>query len=350
MEFEFSQWLKQGAIIGKVGKWVEVFWGDLEWHSSPENLKCPVLYRNTFFLESQKPWCSYSHHQRLEWKEWKKRLTPFLKAAPVSETELEWQEPDKKEFKKLFTLIQKEIKSKTVQKAVPVVYGKAVKAVDPSEAIINSLKQAPQNTFIYGHWDRNEGEFGFTPEILFLSETPKKIKTMALAGTQNRETYTLDPEKFLSDPKELKEHQIVIDDILERLKPFGKVQASKTACLELNHLVHLYTPIQLTSSEQMSFTELIERLHPTPALGISPRSQQEFLKQWRTPHEILGAPFGVLWSPTEYLALVAIRHISWDKEFIYVGNGVGVVAESNFEEEWKELKLKRESVKRVFKI
>lgn len=350
MDINLSEWINQGAIIGKVGKWVEVFWGDVQWSSTTQELKSPALYQNTFFLETQKPWCSYAYQKRLEWKEWKKLVTPFIKAVTFSPEELKWQEPDKKEFKKTFSLIQKEIKNKTIVKAVPVAYGKAARTIPYADAILNALKQAPQNTFIYGRWSEDGGELGFSPEILFLSEKPKKIKTMALAGTQKREEYVIDPERFLSDPKELKEHQIVIDDILQRLQKLGKVQASKTACLELDYLVHLYTPIQLTSLQQLSFDELVQQLHPTPALGISPRSEKDMLKKWREPNDTLGAPFGIRWSETQFLSLVAIRHLRWDKDFFYVGNGCGVVAESNFEDEWHELKLKRESVKRVFKI
>lgn len=350
MELQLTDWIKQGAIIGKVGKWVDVFWGDIQWAASAKELPAPVLYQNTFFLETEKPWCRYTYHQRLDWKDWRKLIVPWLKTSTVSHGELDWQEPDQKEFKKTFNLIQKEIKNKTVIKAVPVAHGKAAKTIPPSDAIFNALKQSPKNTFMYGRWDSEKGEFGFSPEILFLSEKPKKIKTMALAGTQKKESYLLDPERFLSDPKELKEHQIVIDDIAARLKDFGKVQVSKTACLELDYLVHLFTPIQLSSAEPLSFDQLVRQLHPTPALGIFPRSQSELLKKWREPNDTLGAPFGILWSDTQFLSLVAIRHLRWDQNFYDVGNGCGVVAESDFEDEWHELKLKRESVKKVFKV
>jgi menaquinone-specific isochorismate synthase len=173
---------------------------------------------------------------------------------------------------------------------------------------------------------------------------------MALAGTRQKEKFTEDPESFLRDPKELREHQIVIDDIVERLQTAGTVKVGKTASLELNYLAHLYTPIQMASNDELSFEKLVDLLHPTPALGISPRAQIELLRKWRDPKDILGAPFGVRWEKGAYLCVVAIRQLQWDEKFYYIGNGCGIVAESEFDDEWNELKIKRDSVRRMFKL
>jgi isochorismate synthase EntC len=48
--------------------------------------------------------------------------------------------------------------------------------------------------------------------------------------------------------------------------------------------------------------------------------------------------------------LVAIRNIQWQDEKIRLGSGCGIVKSSQIEREWQELKLKRESVKRMLSI
>ncbi|MBY0384897.1 chorismate-binding protein, partial [bacterium] len=261
-----------------------------------------------------------------------------------------WEEPNKALFKKIFQDIKKEIKNKNVQKAVPVVTAQALKIKPPSQAILQALKTSPVNTYVFGQWHLQQGFFGFSPEVLFLREKKNIIKTMALSRTRKKEKYLQDPEDFLKDPKELKEHQYVIDDIAKRLQALGKVKVGKTSFLELNFLTHLYTPLQSACVSDTSFSKLLETLHPTPALGIVPREQLELLKKWRDKSETLGAPFGIRWSENEYLCLVAIRKIQWNETHYFIGSGCGVVEESEFEEEWQELRMKRESVRKTFQL
>ena len=356
MGFKFSSWLEQGSIIGKVGKWVEVHWGQPTSAKREALTTGPAFFHTTFFRDGSEPWLQYPHSQRFVWKDWKALVVEELKRQVIDKTaetataETDWEEPSEAAFKKVFQDIKKEIKSKKIQKAVPIVTAKAAKTIPPAIAILRALKMSPVNTYVYGHWHKEHGFFGFSPEVLFLRENKNVIKTMALAGTRKKEHYQQDPEDFLRDPKELKEHQYVVDDIVNRLKDFGKTKVGKTAFLELNFLTHLYTPLQVTSTVDLSFEQMIAALHPTPALGIVPREQMELLKKWRHQSDILGAPFGIRWSATEYLCLVAIRKIQWDDSHYFIGNGCGIVEESQFAEEWQELRAKRDSVRKTFQL
>ncbi len=351
VELSFSTWLKQGAIIGKVGKWVEVHWGEPQSHGEESTLTAPAIYQTSFFHDQQNPWLQYPFQKQMAWKEWKQWVLDEIKRRPKDQEEdLNWEEPSSAAFKKVFQDIKKEMKSKKIQKAVPVITAKAAKKKSPEGAILHALKLSPVNTYVYGNWDSSKGFFGFSPEVLFLREKKNVIKTMALAGTRKKEHYLRDPEDFLKDPKEVKEHQFVVDDIVQRLQTLGKTKVGKTAFLELNFLTHLYTPLQVTLAQEVNFSQLVERLHPTPALGIVPREHMELLKKWRESSEILGAPFGVRRSETDYLCLVAIRKIQWNETHYFIGSGCGVVEESDFDEEWQELRMKRESVRKTFEL
>jgi menaquinone-specific isochorismate synthase len=68
-----------------------------------------------------------------------------------------------------------------------------------------------------------------------------------------------------------------------------------------------------------------------------------------------GAPFGGFYRETASAelsqhCLVAIRNIQWQKTDVQLGSGCGIVPDSRLENEWDELKLKRESVKRMLGI
>ena len=56
------------------------------------------------------------------------------------------------------------------------------------------------------------------------------------------------------------------------------------------------------------------------------------------------APFGVL-VDRAFHSVVAIRNVSWSGKSVFLPSGCGVIAESSFENEWRELSLKRRAVK-----
>ena len=97
---------------------------------------------------------------------------------------------------------------------------------------------------------------------------------------------------------------------------------------------------------------LIRRLHPTPALGPLPRTEEtlKMLAEWRERlgcPTYFGAPFGLLRNGI-FRAVVAIRSVHWNGCKIAIPSGCGVIEASRLVNEWRELRLKREAVKTVF--
>jgi menaquinone-specific isochorismate synthase len=97
----------------------------------------------------------------------------------------------------------------------------------------------------------------------------------------------------------------------------------------------------------------VRRLHPTAALGIFPRSVEAFSRLRQFPTQFrrrsFGAPFGLVFEKTVFI-VVGIRSFFWRDSQIEIFSGCGVTEKSQFEEEVEELELKRESVKRMFKL
>jgi len=99
---------------------------------------------------------------------------------------------------------------------------------------------------------------------------------------------------------------------------------------------------------------LIRLMHPTPALGAYPRGEGalrmlfEFRDRLKAPPHF-GSPFGGLWKG-EFRSVVAIRNVSWSGSDMFLPSGCGIIRESRFDREWRELALKRNSVKALLGV
>lgn len=62
-----------------------------------------------------------------------------------------------------------------------------------------------------------------------------------------------------------------------------------------------------------------------------------------------GAPFGFL-EDGDFFCLVGIRSLYWQGQRLALCTGGGVVASSTLTHEWRELKLKRDTVRRSFHL
>ena len=174
---------------------------------------------------------------------------------------------------------------------------------------------------------------------------------MALAGTLPIEKFKENPETFLSDPKEKNEHLKVVQDIVQQLENLGRIELSETHIEKTPHLAHLCTSIEFENRTNTSFMKLVERLHPTPALGSFPRAMnRKYMGAFEKlePRGVFGAPFGISYSQKAGDVVVAIRNIIWSEKELKIGSGCGVVKASTLNNEWDELANKRKSVKKIF--
>jgi len=197
---------------------------------------------------------------------------------------------------------------------------------------------------------------GLSPEYLFWSENGVDFKSMALAGTA---PLAQSDTSFIADSKEVGEHDLVVDRLGKNLESvFGKnVKIGQKEILRLPNLKHLLTKIdfrylQSENLKQGMIPKLLKTLHPTPALGVEPKTDENL--KW---YEELGASKirGHLGSPVtlhdaelkKYFSIVAIRGVERRGTKVFIGSGCGVVKDSQLEKEWRELELKRESVKKI---
>jgi len=271
------------------------------------------------------------------------KLTENLSEYPSPE--VEWKPVDAALFSVIFQEIASCIQSGIFEKTVPVITetGRASDASGRLIAAAMARQAAPLQS--YGWIHRENGFAGATPELLF-SLDGNKFETMALAGTARSD----DQEVFAVDEKEIREHEYVAQTLVSKLQDLGKIERQAREILDLGLIVHFLTTIRLLLHAPQSAEALVKRLHPTPALGPLPRTGETLQKlfDWRQRLDCpaqFGAPFG-LWDDGRFDAIVAIRGIWWQGQDLKLPAGCGIIEASRLVNEWRELRLKREAVKR----
>ncbi|MEM9283598.1 MAG: chorismate-binding protein [Verrucomicrobiota bacterium] len=303
------------------------------------------FYRNSFELSDPEPWKTPT---RVFETSDLSRLLSGNGATPLPE--IAWSGLGDADVRGVFEEILTEIKAGTLKKSVPVLTERGILHRGEPAALIKAIVGAPETLWGYGYREGGAGMIGATPEHLF-SVQNGVLETMALAGTAPRH----EVDDFPTDPKEIREHELVADYLEDLLSPLGRVERSERDLLDLGSIVHFITRLRVQlKPEDQDLNALIRRLHPTPALGACPRGEGALaqLVKYREQLEVpvdFGAPFGA-WHEGEFEALVAIRNVSWSERDVFLPSGVGLVEGSRFDREWRELALKRNSVKSLLGV
>ncbi|KGG18563.1 Isochorismate synthase Menaquinone-specific isochorismate synthase [Prochlorococcus marinus str. SS2] len=190
-------------------------------------------------------------------------------------------------------------------------------------------------------WKRSEDEsfFGASPERL-LSINKENLQTDALAGTAGADENGLD---LLKSEKNLREHELVVSSIQNQLINKGldpsRIRSPRLA--RHGHLIHLHTPIK-SSCKGFSPLQLVEILHPTPAVAGLPRNKSIQWLRTLEPFDREGyaAPIGWVDSSGDAEFRVAIRCAYTRGNNLHLMAGAGLVKGSTIEGELQEVGLK----------
>lgn len=312
---------------------------------------CPTegsaFYVNDYSLRDPAPWKRFSECLVVD------DLRELLADGGEGEgLEVEWQETEVEAFAAVFGEIQEAIAAGELVKSVPVMAQLGHLVSGGAQTLLAAMQRALEAESLpllgYAWSDDESGHCGLTPEVLFRLRKGR-LTTMALAGTANAE----EKEVFAFDQKEIREHEFVAQTLVSKLSEIGMVRCEKREILDLGALVHFYTPMEVFLYGGYDYQKLVEHLHPTPALGPLPRTQQtlEQLNAWRESlgcPQWFGAPFGC-YHEGVLQVLVAIRGLGWQEGGqVVLPVGCGVIEESSLINEWRELGLKRLAVKRLF--
>ncbi len=119
---------------------------------------------------------------------------------------------------------------------------------------------------------------GATPERL-VAVHDGRVVTEAIAGSAGRDPDAGRDARMASDllnsEKDLREHRHVVESIRRRLQDLG-IEAGEPGppgLLVLPNVQHLHTPIEARLPENLHILDIVQSLHPTPAVGGTPRER-----------------------------------------------------------------------------
>ncbi|KGX89516.1 isochorismate synthase [Pontibacillus halophilus JSM 076056 = DSM 19796] len=213
--------------------------------------------------------------------------------------------------------------------------------------LLESVTEQQPQSFVFAIESGGDCFFGATPERLVKVNQGEVLST-CLAGTAPRgETLAEDEQlgqDLLHDQKNLQEHEFVVQMIRKAIEscstdveiPAGPV------LYPLRNVQHLYTPVKGNLKQGSSLLSVVERLHPTPALGGFPRA--EAMSFIRAEEDMdrgwYAAPVGWLDGKSNGEFGVAIRSALLSENEAYLYAGCGIVADSDPEAEYEETAIK----------
>lgn len=191
---------------------------------------------------------------------------------------------------------------------------------------------------------------GATPERL-LRKSGLSIDTEALAGTFDASASGA--TEASSRPKEHAEHAPVVRAITDCLRPLCSElrYSSEPHVRDLGHLLHLRTTIYGMLRSNRHILDLVEKLHPTPAVGGCPTELAcRFIDENEPePRGWYAGPVGWFDAAGDGEFSVALRSGLICGSTAHLFAGAGLVEGSQADAEYRETELKLESLRKALR-
>ncbi len=188
---------------------------------------------------------------------------------------------------------------------------------------------------------------GATPERL-VAKRDGHIQTQALAGSIDRDSAPNAGDTLRASKKDLAEHGYVVRAILDQLAPFctDLTAPEEPEICTLRHLLHLRTPITGRLLGRAHVLDLVDALHPTPAVGGVPTADAV---QWigdnePAPRGWYAGPIGWFDAAGDGEFAVALRSGLLVGSRAYLYAGAGIVTGSDAAAEYAETDLKQRAL------
>lgn len=280
-------------------------------------------------------------------------LSPNLETATTLELRDENLTPNASRWEEMINESCQEITEGSYQKIVLSRYAEYKANGDVFTHLADKLLPQENSYTLLWAVDKNHIFLSQSPETLFKREAGT-IYVDSLAGTIERgETQQQDQENkksLLHNPKELEEHRYVTQFLYEKLTKLCKQveTTQKEKITELSHIQHLHTKLMGTLKENVSLQEILDTLHPTPAIGGLP---QEGVKDRIYNKELFdrgyySAPIG-FFTQNECEFLVGIRSALMHEDTVKIYAGAGIVKQSKAQKEWQETAQKMKTMRNL---
>lgn len=199
---------------------------------------------------------------------------------------------------------------------------------------------------------------GASPETLVKLEDGV-LHTFPLAGTRPRgkteeEDLRLEKE-LLDDPKELAEHNMLVDlgrNDIGKISKFGSVKVEKYHCIErYSHVMHIGSTVRGELAEGKDALDAVGSILPAGTLSGAPkiRACQLINDLEQNKRGIYGGAIGYIDFTGNLDTCIAIRLAYKKNGKVFVRSGAGIVADSVPENEYQECINKAAAVVKALK-
>uniref|UniRef100_A0AB33J6Q8 isochorismate synthase n=1 Tax=Prevotella sp. GTC17259 TaxID=3236795 RepID=A0AB33J6Q8_9BACT len=265
---------------------------------------------------------------------------------------------DKKGYAAMFELFHEQLKRGNFRK---IVLARATEIElssvhSPEELFVQACHRYPRMMVMLIHTPQSGTWLMATPEIL-LEGNKGEWHTMALAGTMQLDTSQLDfdnpshpgeAEQIRWSQKNIQEQRYVaryIEDCLRQHEADFSEEGPYT--IRAANLVHLRSDFRFKLSQTQKLGELLDSLHPTPAVcGIPKDACRQFIIDHETSERKYYCGFaGPIDAQGETHLYVSLRCMQIEGKLYRLYAGGGLLADSVCEQEWKETEAKMETMK-----
>lgn len=215
-------------------------------------------------------------------------------------------------------------------------------------AALGRLRQRYPDCHIFSVGQGNGQTFmGASPERL-LSLTQGQLITDALAGSAPRGATPTQDDRLAQglqrNPKERGEHRLVVEFLARQLQGIGLWPQYQLwpGVRRLSNIQHLHTPMRARVPCHIHPLQIVEALHPTPAVAGVPTREAcaQILRFEDFDRGLYAAPLGWVGANGDSEFIVGIRSALVADAWVRLYAGAGIVAGSDPDREWAEIKLK----------
>ncbi len=273
--------------------------------------------------------------------------TPVLASAPVAVAKLEESAEECDRFVALVAHARAQIRSGALEKVT--VHRQTRTDTGDARAVsqvLRNLDHAQQTSTRFAFRVRGITFLGATPERL-VRRQGLHIASDVLAGSLPRTLGTETAASLLASDKDRSEHELTRSAISDLLR---------VRCVELTedgpqvralpNLFHLFTAIDGVLRGDDHVLDLVETLHPTPAVGGSPRSAAlaYIAENERDDRGWYAGPIGWFTPDGDGDFCVALRCARVEGTALTLYAGAGIVADSDPMTELAETRSKRRAI------
>lgn len=262
----------------------------------------------------------------------------------------------RKNYEKSFELCEQALKNGTVGK---IVLSRRLELTNSGDTLWTPVSLFQKACALYPNhyvamWDTPQTGCWLvaTPETL-LERCASHWRTMALAGTMTWEAGKTEGRSAHWSGKDKKEQQVVADYVKECISPLSEyIEVRGPYPSRAADLAHLRTDFIFVPRQDVGVGDLLQALHPTPAVGGLPveKSIQLINQCEDSPREYYAGFSGPLDINEDACFYVTLRcmKLSSRKALLYAGGGL--MRSSSKGTEWMETKRKLKTMLNLFSV